>query len=32
MDSGRLNRLGWVPKVHLVSGIYQAYQSFLRQL
>jgi GDP-L-fucose synthase len=30
MDSGRLNRFGWTPKVTLVDGINQAYQSFLR--
>ena len=29
MDSGRLNRLGWQAKVHLESGLEQAYADFL---
>jgi GDP-L-fucose synthase len=28
MDSGRLNRLGWAPKVNLEAGLVQAYQAF----
>jgi GDP-L-fucose synthase len=28
MDSGRLNHLGWVPKVTLEKGLAQAYQAF----
>jgi GDP-L-fucose synthase len=28
MDSGRLNRLGWHPKVSLEAGLKQAYSSF----
>lgn len=28
MDSGRLNQLGWVPKVDLQTGLAQAYQAF----
>lgn len=31
MDSGRLNQLGWRPKVHLCQGLGLAYHSFLRQ-
>jgi GDP-L-fucose synthase len=30
MDSSRINGLGWTPKVTLVDGIDEAYQSFLR--
>jgi GDP-L-fucose synthase len=29
MDSGRLNRLGWQPKVELRAGLKQAYADFL---
>lgn len=28
MDSGRLNQLGWTPKVDLQTGLAQAYQAF----
>jgi len=30
MDSGRLNRLGWAPKVNLQQGLAVAYQEFLQ--
>jgi GDP-L-fucose synthase len=30
MDSGRLNRLGWQPKVDLETGLKQAYSDFLK--
>ena len=29
MDSGRLNQLGWKPKVNLVDGLKEAYKNFL---
>ena len=29
MDSGRLNQLGWAPKVNLQDGLSQAYQAFV---
>lgn len=29
MDSGRLNQLGWTPRVGLAQGLNNAYQSFL---
>ena len=29
MDSGRLNRLGWAPKVQLELGLAQAYEAFI---
>jgi GDP-L-fucose synthase len=28
MDSGRLNNLGWAPKVNLEDGLTRAYQAF----
>ena len=28
MDSARLNRLGWSPKINLENGLVQAYQAF----
>ena len=31
MDSSRLNRLGWTPKVGLAEGLATAYQDFLNQ-
>lgn len=31
MDSGRLNQLGWQPKVHLQQGLSLAYNAFLEQ-
>jgi GDP-L-fucose synthase len=31
MDSGRLNNLGWLPTVELVSGLRHAYLNFLTQ-
>lgn len=30
MDSGRLNRLGWTPKVSLEGGLKVAYQEFIK--
>lgn len=32
MDSSRLNRLGWMPKVGLAEGLAAAYQDFLNQI
>jgi GDP-L-fucose synthase len=29
MDSGRLNKLGWVPRVNLEDGLIRAYQAFI---
>jgi GDP-L-fucose synthase len=31
MDSGRLNRLGWSPKVQLAQGLKVAYEEFLTE-
>ena len=31
MDSGRLNRWGWSPKVHLAQGLKVAYEEFLTE-
>jgi GDP-L-fucose synthase len=30
MDSGRLNRLGWSPKINLETGLVRAYQDFCK--
>jgi GDP-L-fucose synthase len=30
MDSGRLNNLGWVPRVNLEDGLIRAYQAFIK--
>jgi GDP-L-fucose synthase len=30
MDSGRLNRLGWIPKINLETGLLRAYQDFCK--
>ena len=30
MDSGRLNKLGWVPRVNLEDGLIHAYQAFIK--
>jgi GDP-L-fucose synthase len=32
MDSTRLNRLGWNPRVHLNDGLQLAYHEFLQRL
>ena len=31
MDSGRLNALGWSPKVQLAEGLTLAYQDFIKR-
>jgi GDP-L-fucose synthase len=30
MDSGKLNRLGWAPRVQLELGLAQAYEAFIQ--